>query len=475
MSELPGGVEPAEPPVPKDSALGVLLRRSSRGNWQVLLGVRSRKARFLPGSLAFPGGGMEPEDRSGEAEEASWRRCATREVREETGIEIPVERWLDGGERITPPIFPVRFRTRFLAAGLPDGDGRPAPLPATSENEELLWADPGETVDQFRAGTVRSSPPVLAVLRALHSEPPPDLAGAAAVLRRANREQEDLPRIEFIPGIRCLPVRTDTLPPATHTNVWLPLGERMAVIDPGSSRDEENRRLLRCVRTVAGETGAAPSMVLLTHHHQDHVSGAGPIARALEVPVRAHRKVLRRIAPLLKGVETVPLEDGETVRLGGLSLRPVLTEGHAEGHLAFHVPERKVLISGDLVSALSTMVIDPAPGTMDAYLASLRKASEVGALRLLPSHGPPVPASLLEKTARHREAREQTILDLLPAAGSGSGIETEELAEKAYRDTPGALRFLAARQTLAHLFRLQEAGSARPAAGKPEAWERAES
>jgi len=467
MSELPGGIAQAEVPVPRDSALGVLVRRSRVGEWQVLLGLRSRKARFLPGNLAFPGGRMEPEDRPDE--NGAWLRCASRELVEETGIELPPEGWLDGGERSTPPMFPVRYRTRFLVAELPAGDD-PAPSPVTAENEELLWTLPIDTVRGFEDGRLLLPPPVLALLRALAASPPDGLHEAASLITRVNLAEEECSRIEFVPGIWCLPVLTDTLPPATHTNVWLPHGKKLAVIDPGSAREAENRRLLQVIDRLRQETGAEPSSVVLTHHHQDHVSGASEVARALGVPVLAHPRVLQLAGHVLQGSHTVALAEGEPILLEGLSLVPLLTAGHADGHLAFHVPERNILISGDLVSALSTMIVEPLPGAMEAFIDSLRKASRIGLKRLLPSHGPPIPAAILENTVRHREAREEKIFELLPEEGAGSGATLAEIAKNAYRDTPGAPAFLAAEQTRSHLHRLEEYGKAMLVAGKVDRW-----
>ena len=62
MSELLKGIERAHAPTPRDSALGVIVRRRADG-WHVLLGKRSRQSRFMPGHLAFPGGTLDPEDR----------------------------------------------------------------------------------------------------------------------------------------------------------------------------------------------------------------------------------------------------------------------------------------------------------------------------------------------------------------------------------------------------------------------------
>ena len=459
MSERPFGIAPARVPKPRDSAVGLLLRRGNRGQWQVLLGRRSGKARFLPGNLAFPGGRMESEDRPGEP--GSFRRCGSREILEETGVHVDPETWLNGGRRVTPPMFPVCYHTVFLVAELPPGD-RPAPPPASPENELMVWIDPADAVRRFHAGEIELPPPVLAVLRGMVAGPPADLAAAAELARAVNRVEEAAPRIEFVPGIWMLPVQTDTLPPATHTNVYLPAGERFAVIDPGSNRPGEIDRLLQVIRRLRDTTGADPFGVLLTHHHQDHVAGAAAVAAELEVPVFAHPE-----APC--PLDTEPLEENRPIDLGGMTLVPVLTPGHAPGHLAFHVPGKEVLISGDLVSTLSTMVIPPEPGAMDRYLASLAVASSLGVVRLLPSHGPPAPPKVLEKTVEHRLLRESRILEAMEPAGEGT-IPLSRIAAAAYADSPFVVRFLAERQAEAHLLRLEAAGRVRRAGDGSRSW-----
>ena len=52
MSELPDGVEPAEVPEPRPSALGIVLREGAEGVTEVLLGLRAQRSRFMPGHLA---------------------------------------------------------------------------------------------------------------------------------------------------------------------------------------------------------------------------------------------------------------------------------------------------------------------------------------------------------------------------------------------------------------------------------------
>jgi 8-oxo-dGTP pyrophosphatase MutT (NUDIX family) len=128
MSELPDGIEPAPIPEPKDAAAGIVLRRRGGGGFDVLLGRRARRARFMPGNLVFPGGRLEPHDEPGRA--GAFARCASRELREETGLDIPPAAWRAAGERTTPPLFPLRFRTLFFVAEAGEGAALPSVAPA---------------------------------------------------------------------------------------------------------------------------------------------------------------------------------------------------------------------------------------------------------------------------------------------------------------------------------------------------------
>jgi len=448
VSELPRGIPPARAPTPRDSASTVVLRDAGPDGWEVLLGLRSRRSRFMPGHLACPGGGLEAADRPGEP--GAFRRCAGRELEEETGIEVAVAEWIEAGERITPPLFPVRFRTRFFVARLPEAASVEGLAPATPENDEIRLARPDAVIEQWQRGAVKLPPPTLAILRALRTCDGRSLDEVAACLASANAEEERAPRIEFTPGHWMLPLRTETLPPASHTNAWLPGGRRFVVVDPGSSDVGETARLLEVVARRCA-LGHRPEAVVLTHHHRDHVRGAGPVARALAIPVRAHRATFERLGGALDGVEREEIADGDTVDLDGVTLEACHTPGHAAGHLAFHVVEERLLIAGDLVSGLSTILIDPDDGDMDAYRDSLSRADRLGCRMLLPGHGPPLPGKKLGALIEHRARREARILEAL-ARGAAP---VSRIAGEAYAETPGLPEPLTASQTQAHLFSLE--------------------
>ena len=468
MSELPAGIEPAVPPEPRESASGIVLRRRAQGaGFEVLLGLRSRSTRFLPGQLGFPGGGLEVQDRP--HERGAFERCATREVAEETGVHVDAGSWHAAGERTTPPMFPQRFRTFFFVALAPPGTELPAAPPAPREIESLCFAAPAAVLDDWSAGRVRIPPPVLPILRELASADTAGPESIASGVAAVNEREQSAPRIEFLPGVWMLPVRTATLPPATHTNVWMPGHGRFLVVDPGSEIRAEQDRLLEVVarRRLDGDT---PVGVVITHHHQDHVAGLTAFLERIPVDVLAHPATLAhlRSAGRLARDAGVPLEDRQVIPLGDVTLRALHTPGHAEGHLALHDAEAGVVVVGDLISGLSTILIDPEQGDMDAYMASLARVRDLGAHTLLPGHGPPLPAAALERLIEHRAERERRVLERLDRAA----VDLAALARAAYADTPGLPQALIERQALAHLIALERRGRVRRQDAHGRAWSR---
>lgn len=463
MSELPVGVAGARPPEPRVAALAVVVRRGAGGEWEVLLGKRARRSSFMPGHLAFPGGGLEDADEPHRG--GALERCASRELREETGIEIEPARWHAAGARITPPMFPVRFDARFFVAETPAGTGVPEDLPSPDEIESLAYLRPGAVVGLWESGEALVPPPVLALLREIGVKAPRSAEACAAVIRDANAGEERQPRIELVRGIWVVPLATRTLPPATHTNVWIPGAASFAIVDPGSDDEEELSRLLRVVDRRRREGGGPPAAVVLTHHHGDHVSGAARIASALDVPVRAHADVLRRLD--LAGVRAEALADGDALDLGGESAHVLHTPGHAPGHLALHLPARDVLLAGDLISGMSTILIDPREGSMSLYLQSLRRVAALGCRTVLPAHGPPLPGRSIPDLLEHRLQREDRIRDIL--ASGPSDLDT--IARTAYRDVPEMPVVLTRLQSLSHLIHLEERGEARRGDDSGESWE----
>jgi ribonuclease/clavin/mitogillin len=242
------------------------------------------------------------------------------------------------------------------------------------------------------------------------------------------------------PGIRVLALRTPTLPPAAHTNVYLvgPEAGPVAVVDPGSPYPEQQAILDRILEVVP------PVAVLLTHHHGDHTGGATALAERWAVPIAAHAATARRLAGRVAVTRT--LEDDETV----YGATAIATPGHAEGHLCYAVGD--AIIAGDMVAGIGTILIDPSEGDMAIYLASLERLLALPSMALLPAHGPMISDGhgKLREYLSHRRLREARVV----AALGDAPRSLAELVGDVYSDTPRALWALAERSLLAHLAKL---------------------
>lgn len=193
-----------QPPIPLPASTVLLLRDGADG-LEVFMVRRATKMDFAAGALVFPGGKVDPPDRSpmlrdrcGAVAEVddfqlALRIAAVRETFEECGVLlarsrgereiVPVERvraleakYRDALMRdeigidaiveaenldlacdllvyyahwITPVIRPKRFDTHFFLAPAPDGQ---AALHDGSESLDSLWTRPQTAIDSFVAG-----------------------------------------------------------------------------------------------------------------------------------------------------------------------------------------------------------------------------------------------------------------------------------------------------------------------------------
>ena len=454
MSEIIPGIEAVPPPTPRESAVVAVLRRGPEG-WEVLLGLRSGKSSFFPRNWALPGGSLEAEDDPDAP--GAHARCAARELFEETGIAIGAEKLVSVGVKTTPPFHPIRYRTEFFVTPAPPGLTLPANAPSPDENEDLRFWLAAEALEAWDRGEIHFPPPLPPLLRAFARERAARFDQLPRLLAVVSEFEERTPRNEFLPWVWMLPVEAGTLPPATHTNVWIAGGKRVVVVDPGAASRADVERLLEVVARRL-RIGAEPEAILLTHQHRDHVAAAAELAARLRVPVRCHAATAAALSARgFEGPLRGDLEDGTRLDLGGTTIVAHHTPGHAPGHLIFEIPERRAALCGDLLSGFSSIVIDPGDGgDMGQYVASLRRAQELEIDLYFPAHGPPLGRQALAAALAHRAEREgkvQAALTVLPRS-------VEEIVVEAYADTPGAHPELARRQALAHLERLVRLGLA---------------
>ncbi|HJQ27566.1 MAG TPA: MBL fold metallo-hydrolase [Blastocatellia bacterium] len=480
--------------IPKDAGSIILLKDPD--DPKLLWVRRSARLAFMGGFHAFPGGQLDKEDPdtpvAGFAgDEAMMRACAVRELFEEIGVLLAAgadrltaaeiaeaRRQLAAGEKtlpqilrdhdlalagdaltpvgrwVTPPFAPRRFDTWFFLAWLPENQEA---LVDAGELETAEWVRPNEAFERWRRGEIIMAPPTLHIIRTLAENPQRGEAWPELLTAIPEAQRGLVRRIEFRPGIFLFPVKTPTLPPATHTNCYIIGGDEVIVIDPASPYEEEQRELDQFIDALVGE-GRRVREIILTHHHPDHTGGVEHLRRRLGVPVAAQRLTADRLARAL-AVDRF-IEDNELIVLAGepgWRLRALHTPGHTRGHLCFYEENSGAIITGDLVVGFGTVVIDPPEGNMRQYFDSLRRLLALPKLSsLFPAHGPAIghARAKLEEYVTHRTARENKILEAVRAGAASP----EEIVPVAYTDVTPALWGLAERSTAAHLEKLEEEG-----------------
>ena len=354
----------------------------------------------------------------------------------------------------TPPFTPHRRHVTALLAEVAD------------DTPGLVF--PAEVLEQWRQGQVYLDTPTRLVLEALADVDSTSLEKKAAAIQARLDAADPHPRggllaslpLQLSPGLAVLPLRTPTLPPATHTNCYL-LGENeILIVDPASPHPAEQARLDELI-TSLGAQGRQVVGIFLTHHHIDHVGGAEHLRRKHLLPIYAHPITAERVADHLDVDET--LVEGDTLPLAGQDLTCLFTPGHAPGHLCLYSPRQKFLVAGDMVAGWGSIVVEPGDGDMASYLHQLERLAALEPRLTLPAHGPPqVPgAGVLMSHHHHRKVREGQIITLLRQRAHSPA----ELVAHMYQDVPQFLHPLAERAVLAHLIMLQREERALERAG----------
>lgn len=173
------------------------------------------------------------------------------------------------------------------------------------------------------------------------------------------------------------------------------------VVDPGVGAAAKIMRRL-------AETGASPRGVLLTHGHPDHVWTARELSSAFEIPVWMHAADLGWLREpatggsipfvslggrLLSRVKRLwppqlnPLEGGEQLEVGGITVQALHTPGHTAGSSCFLTGD--ICFTGDTVFAAGpghTVYPGGNAGALRRSIAS-RVLLLPDDIRLLPGHG----------------------------------------------------------------------------------------
>ena len=151
-----------------------------------------------------------------------------------------------------------------------------------------------------------------------------------------------------------------TIPMLQDNYCWLlvePATGECAIIDPAEAAPAEEYLALHRL---------TPRLILLTHHHNDHIGGAEALRRRFHCPIFGAAADQHRLPSLDRA-----LTEGDTVEFAGSEGRVIEVPGHTIGHIAFYFPAEAALFCGDTLFSLGCGRLFE--GTAEQMFGSLAK------------------------------------------------------------------------------------------------------
>ncbi|MGQ0585606.1 MAG: MBL fold metallo-hydrolase [Gammaproteobacteria bacterium] len=431
---------------------------------QLYLVERNPALPAFSGYHAFPGGKVDRGDSDDplahglfDGHPARLVRALARELKEELDFDLygaaergDVTELVNLGEITTPAFAALRFRTWFFKLVLRE---RPAFTLDTGEAVTAAWQPVAEWSRRFGTGKLLIAPPTRLAIEALQGDL--SLRELPPIAPPGFDEARDLVWIEPLAGLRILLVRSNTLPPATHTNVfWIGgNGAPRVLVDPSPADRDEFDKLCRTLDQFGVD------LVFLTHHHPDHREHADEIARRYRVPIGMSADTRSRLVGKAPGFfdqldVRIFSEGDELTRWQDEPVRLLAVPGHDEGQLAPMPESRTWCIVGDLIQGIGTVVIAPPEGNMRKYFASLRRVIELDPAVIIPSHGLALGGThFLQSALRHRQEREAQIRTRHEA-----GQDEDQILAEVYQGIDPRLLPLARINIRSHMAKLREDG-----------------
>lgn len=87
--------------------------------------------------------------------------------------------------------------------------------------------------------------------------------------------------------------------------------------------------------------------ILITHHHDDHISGVAELRAATGAKVLGAAADAHRLPPL-----DLALTEGMSFTIGRHTVLVIEVPGHTVGHIAFHIPDARLVFTADSLMAL---------------------------------------------------------------------------------------------------------------------------
>jgi glyoxylase-like metal-dependent hydrolase (beta-lactamase superfamily II) len=364
------------------------------------------------------------------------------------------------GFRCTPEFTNIQFRTQFFFLHLNIENHCPQIRETNPEFSTGIWDQPKNFFEKFKRNIIQTSPPVLGVIRALTKHPLviednfrrniPQLA-----LELLNNN-DYLPiglqvPIEAHPGIEIIPFKSLTRPPATTTNLIVIGNEKKIIVDPGTHKLSEKKRLELIIDNWL-DNGDEILFQVITHHHKDHWDASMHLREKYDLPIAFHRE-FNSYLNSEKLPHDIDLTDDYEIQLGMDSFSDLKWRikvknlpGHSKDHLVLLDQRFKALISGDIISGIGTVIIED----LDDYMNSLEYLRKENVSTIFPGHGPIITDGnkVINDYISHRKARGEMILQTLR---NNIKITISEITKLVYKDIPTSFLIVAEEQVKIYL------------------------
>lgn len=180
-----------------------------------------------------------------------------------------------------------------------------------------------------------------------------------------------------------------------YTNCYFLMNQEtgeLLIVDPGDMPEK--------ITAMVEAMQAAPTAILLTHGHFDHILAADEIRKKYKIPIYASKKEEKLLLTPYMNLSQdygmtdvleadVFLTDDQTFEAAGFTIQMIATPGHTSGSCCYYFAEEEILVSGDMLFCGSVGRTDFPTGSMGEITASLHKLLEMlpDQTAVLPGHG----------------------------------------------------------------------------------------
>ena len=181
-------------------------------------------------------------------------------------------------------------------------------------------------------------------------------------------------------------------PTTNNCNSYFLDGEKRILVDPGHYHhlghiEEDLSKLSLSLENM--------DIVLITHGHPDHIEGVKMFmgTSTLIAICQAEMDFIEGAGPHYR--ETLGISDFEPdillqegdMKIGNLDFQVIHTPGHSPGSVSFYWPDKKVLLTGDVVFYQGLGRTDLPGGNGERLKESIKRLSRLETDYILPGHG----------------------------------------------------------------------------------------